>query len=448
MLEIPKYLYHATYGQLVKKIKSKGLGNTKRTYWEDSKPGVVYLADDPDVAESYAEANEDCPESYLDHIVIFKVDTSKLNKDKLFVDKNVNDDEIHTYEYHEIIPFDDLQWYTNPDEIKTIFESVREKYPKFSNTADAVIQTIYDQFNDHRLDTNMFYLHFSNEDINAIDLSPGSHIIFENRVVFRQEDFKEILATIDNMNDDTFETFDKNYFNLFCKTSKYGSWKKTEKGLAIMKFDFSNYNTFKVLMHDFVDNFPNEKLNKMYFQLKDGKAAYFVFSVRYGLLCINSVKYSHEVISHELIHFFQDVLEVGIVSEQAPKQGNDEIFYPIEWLAKARKLDVFNLIRKETIPVLINEYEIIPYFNNMCYAFSLAKAKDDMAILAIKDLISFVKENEKTLTITKIKEYFYDRVIFRHFDRTLFAVLIICLVYRQHLTLLKKIISNYFKDKK
>jgi len=31
-------------------IRKKGLGNTQRTFWEDSKPGVVYLADDPNVA--------------------------------------------------------------------------------------------------------------------------------------------------------------------------------------------------------------------------------------------------------------------------------------------------------------------------------------------------------------------------------------------------------------
>jgi RNA:NAD 2'-phosphotransferase (TPT1/KptA family) len=62
----PQKLYHATYKALLPKIRKSGLGNTKKTYWEDSKPGIVYLAADPDIAESYAEANENCPEEWLD----------------------------------------------------------------------------------------------------------------------------------------------------------------------------------------------------------------------------------------------------------------------------------------------------------------------------------------------------------------------------------------------
>lgn len=44
-----KYLYHATYLPLLESIKKTGLGGTTQTYWEDSKPGVVYLSTDKEL---------------------------------------------------------------------------------------------------------------------------------------------------------------------------------------------------------------------------------------------------------------------------------------------------------------------------------------------------------------------------------------------------------------
>lgn len=111
----PVYLYHATYKALLPSIRKKGLGNTQRTFWEDSKPGVVYLADDPNVAQSYAEANQNCAEEWIDDIIIFQINKNYLDKSKLFIDKNVIvdiNDSATTYEYHGIIPFDMLQIYT------------------------------------------------------------------------------------------------------------------------------------------------------------------------------------------------------------------------------------------------------------------------------------------------------------------------------------------------
>ena len=107
-------LYHATYKQFLQSIKRNGLGNTRKKMWEDSKPGVVYLADDPWVAESYAECSEWVdeqadPDKYLDNIVILEIDTSKLNMNKLFVDENVrleDGEENATWEYHGIIPWE------------------------------------------------------------------------------------------------------------------------------------------------------------------------------------------------------------------------------------------------------------------------------------------------------------------------------------------------------
>lgn len=121
-LDIPQYLYHATYKPFLKSIKEKGLGNTRRKMWSDSKRGVVYLAKDKDVAYSYAENAEwlddvEDYDKYADNIIVLKIDTSKLDKSKLFDDENVLDDD-STVEYHGVIPFDTV--------VEIIEESLKE----------------------------------------------------------------------------------------------------------------------------------------------------------------------------------------------------------------------------------------------------------------------------------------------------------------------------------
>lgn len=108
-----RYLYHATYKPFLKSIKEKGLGNTKRKMWSDSVRGVVYLADDENVAYSFAENAEwldgvEDYDKYADNIIVLKIDASKLDHEKLKIDSNIvlgNNEEPHTYEYHGIIPF-------------------------------------------------------------------------------------------------------------------------------------------------------------------------------------------------------------------------------------------------------------------------------------------------------------------------------------------------------
>jgi hypothetical protein len=105
----PQYLYHATYKPLLKKIRKKGLDtSSSKRAWEDSVPGYVYLALDPYVAESYAEASEMVPESWLDKIIILKIDTNKIDKSNLFLDQNVQDNEGDTLEYRGVIPLEAL----------------------------------------------------------------------------------------------------------------------------------------------------------------------------------------------------------------------------------------------------------------------------------------------------------------------------------------------------
>jgi len=104
--EIGSMLYHATYKPLLKKIQVDGLDTNKsKKAWEDSKPGLVYLATDPDVAASYAESSEMVPDSYIDNIIILHIDTNKLDKSKLSIDRNVQDNEGDTLEYAGIVPW-------------------------------------------------------------------------------------------------------------------------------------------------------------------------------------------------------------------------------------------------------------------------------------------------------------------------------------------------------
>ena len=110
---IPEKLYHATYKPFLKSIQLSGLGNTTNKMWTDSKQGVVYLATDPWVAESYAEESEwldevNDPDYYLDNIIILEINTEEIDSNKLYVDKNVlldDDEENATWEYHGTIPW-------------------------------------------------------------------------------------------------------------------------------------------------------------------------------------------------------------------------------------------------------------------------------------------------------------------------------------------------------
>jgi hypothetical protein len=91
---------------LLKKIQTDGLDTTKsKKAWEDSKPGLVYLATDIDVAGSYAEASEMVPDSYIDNIVVLHIDATKLDSNKLSMDTNVQDNEGDTLEYAGVIPW-------------------------------------------------------------------------------------------------------------------------------------------------------------------------------------------------------------------------------------------------------------------------------------------------------------------------------------------------------
>jgi hypothetical protein len=112
-IKVPKLLFHGTFKPLLKKIKRDGLGGlSSKPMWEDSQRGVVYLAIDPDVAYSYVETafedNEDLPESWGDKMIVLVIDTTTLDHDKFYIDRNVLDNDGSTLEYHGVIPFENI----------------------------------------------------------------------------------------------------------------------------------------------------------------------------------------------------------------------------------------------------------------------------------------------------------------------------------------------------
>ena len=163
--EVPKFLYHATYEPLLPSIKKTGLNTSKaKKAWEDSEAGVVYLANDPYVAESYAETSEMVDEDWLDQIVILKVDSKDLDLSKLQDDRNVRSDEpSDTFEYHGVIPWKKLKVHmakggqvatelTREPTIRTKSLAKLEKlnFDKWTNlVADEIVRLVrYNKFND------------------------------------------------------------------------------------------------------------------------------------------------------------------------------------------------------------------------------------------------------------------------------------------------------------
>ena len=104
-------LYHATYTDLLPMIENNGLGNSPYKNWSDSQNKFVYLASDPYEAYSYAETfeDEDNVQDYQEsEIVVFEIDSNKLDVLKLHKDDNVIGGE-STFQYEGVIPFEHLK---------------------------------------------------------------------------------------------------------------------------------------------------------------------------------------------------------------------------------------------------------------------------------------------------------------------------------------------------
>lgn len=109
-------LYHATFMAYMDGIKEKGLLPGENKNWADCVSGVVYLADDPEVAISYCEVAEDVLDDVSKSgICCFEVDMANLDSSLLFEDPNILVDEGDVpsgcYAYAGVIPFENLRVY-------------------------------------------------------------------------------------------------------------------------------------------------------------------------------------------------------------------------------------------------------------------------------------------------------------------------------------------------
>jgi len=106
-----KYLYHATVNALTSSIQKSGLGNTTRTMWQDSIPGVVYLCEDCEAALDFVESCDKAWDEFeVDgemKLALFRVDPKGLDPEKLLPDKNIQGEPEGFFEYHGVI---DKQW--------------------------------------------------------------------------------------------------------------------------------------------------------------------------------------------------------------------------------------------------------------------------------------------------------------------------------------------------
>lgn len=79
--------------------------------WSDSKDNVVYLAADKHIAYDYAENSEFLDDmddgeydKYVENIIVFEIDTDKLQSDLFSDDPNVRNDDKSTFTYAGKIP--------------------------------------------------------------------------------------------------------------------------------------------------------------------------------------------------------------------------------------------------------------------------------------------------------------------------------------------------------
>jgi hypothetical protein len=87
---VPRYLYHATYKQMLPTIKRNG--------------GLqvgAFLAKSYNEALNDAEMVENLDDDWKNNIIVFKINTGKLNHDKIEVDDNENPG---AYYYNDVVP--------------------------------------------------------------------------------------------------------------------------------------------------------------------------------------------------------------------------------------------------------------------------------------------------------------------------------------------------------
>jgi hypothetical protein len=99
-VDMPQFVYHATFKAHVDSIGRLGLkpsNEVELVCYEGNEVGV-YLADEPQFAVDFVECaeNENIPEHWFDEIVVYQVDTNKIDKSKIGLDPHMrwSDDDV------------------------------------------------------------------------------------------------------------------------------------------------------------------------------------------------------------------------------------------------------------------------------------------------------------------------------------------------------------------
>lgn len=103
--QMQNFVYHATFRSNLQGIRKKGLepGHTKN--WADSKPNVICLSSNPDIAYSYCESAEEVSEvKYGSGIVMLAIPIVSLNTAFIRLDSNIRMNNSECYEYGGRIP--------------------------------------------------------------------------------------------------------------------------------------------------------------------------------------------------------------------------------------------------------------------------------------------------------------------------------------------------------
>ena len=99
-------LYHASYNVFKNSILLEGLRTGMKPNWQDMEnSGLIYLANSPEVAESFAECADVEDEIMKSGICIFAIDVSKLDETLLEHDPNILfEEEVYSFVYSKNIP--------------------------------------------------------------------------------------------------------------------------------------------------------------------------------------------------------------------------------------------------------------------------------------------------------------------------------------------------------
>ena len=103
-----KKLYHATYNKFRDTILSEGLRTEMKPNWKGMQHcGVIYLASDAEIAESFVECADVDDETMESGICIFELDSLDIDETMLKQDPNIileDDEEAYSFIYPQYIP--------------------------------------------------------------------------------------------------------------------------------------------------------------------------------------------------------------------------------------------------------------------------------------------------------------------------------------------------------